>query len=85
MPELHLQSTIHLTGRAHRFEVAVRPCPDDRPSLELFDGYITARTHARGLRRVNGWKISDEVDPATRRRAEEAEELRIEAKRYAAQ
>ena len=81
MPELHLQSTIHLTGRDHRYEVVVRPCLDDQPSLEQFGDYITARTHARALRRENRWKISDEVDAATKRKAEEAEAQRIEAKR----
>jgi hypothetical protein len=82
MPERHLQSTIHLTGRAHRFEIIVRPCPDDQPSVELFEDYITARTHARALRRLNGWKIEDRVDAATRRKAEAVDAARIEARRY---
>lgn len=74
-------SVIQLAGRCDSFTVAVRPCPNDQPSLERFGHYITARTHARTLRRENGWKISDEVDAGTKRKAEEAEERRVEAKR----
>ena len=84
MLELHLQSTIHLTGNGDRFEVALRPCPEDLPSLELFSGYIAARTRARLLRMEHGWKILDGVDALTRRRAEEAEAARIEAKQWGA-
>jgi hypothetical protein len=70
-----------LTGAGDRFFVAVRPCPDDQQSLAEFVGYIEARTHARLLRFEHSWQLVDEVDAATRRRAEEAEERRLEAKR----
>ena len=72
---------IHLSRTGDRFFVAVRPCPDDQPSLQDFPCYISARTMARQLRFTNGWQLQDEVDAATRRRAEQAEERRLEAKR----
>ncbi len=75
---------VHLTGSGQRFTIAVRPCPDDVPSLLEFGDYIEARTRARALRWEHGWKISDEVDAATRRQAEAAEAERVEAKRRGA-
>jgi len=72
---------VYLTNHGHRFFVRVRPCPDDHPSLAEFGSYIEARTRARHLRFSNSWPLVDEVDATTRRRAEEAENLRLEAKR----
>jgi hypothetical protein len=73
---------VHLTGKCDQFFVAVRPCPDDQPSMTSFPSYIGARTHARFLRFSRSWKLVDEVDAGTRKAAEEAEAARIEAKRW---
>jgi hypothetical protein len=73
---------VHLTGKGTTFFVAVRPCPDDQPSMTSFPSYIDARTHARSLRFSRNWKLVDEVDASTRKAAEEAESARIEAKRW---
>jgi hypothetical protein len=73
---------VHLTGKGDKFFVAVRPCPDDQPSMTNFTSYIEARTHARFLRFSRSWKLVDEVDAATIRKAEEVEAARIEAKRW---
>jgi hypothetical protein len=82
MPDLaQPQPTIVLRACVDRFSVAIRPCPDDRPSPSDFPDYIAARTFARSVRWESGWPITDEVPAAVRKAAEEAEERRIEAKR----
>lgn len=72
---------VRLYAAGDRFMVTVRPCPDDQPSLRQFPDYLTARAEARLLRFARGWELRDEVDPAARRKAEQAEEQRLAARR----
>lgn len=81
MPEVASpQPTITLAQAGDRFVVAIRPCPDDRPSLSDFPNYIEARTYARSVRWETGWPLVDEVPAAIRKAAEEVEQRRLEAK-----
>jgi hypothetical protein len=64
------------------FCVSVLPPPANVGHDQCFPDYISARTYARHLRFANGWHLIDRVDPHTRRATEEAEERRLEAKRY---
>ena len=81
-PQPDTAAQITLAEAGGEFLVSIRPLPEGEPSLSKFDGYIEARAHARFLRFAYGGKIVDQVDPATKRKAEAAEEARLEAKRY---
>ncbi|HXH53541.1 MAG TPA: hypothetical protein VNH53_08965 [Sphingomicrobium sp.] len=63
------------------FAVTVCPPPAGPGHDRCFPDYIAARTYARRLRWANGWALVDRVDPRTKRKAEEAEQRRVEAKR----
>lgn len=62
--------------------VTVIPPPTGVGHDQCFPGYISARTYARSLRWSHGWKLVDRVDAKAKRAAEQAEELRLAAKRH---
>jgi hypothetical protein len=65
------------------FCVTVCPPPAGPGHDQCFPEYITARTYARRIRFANGWRLVDRVDSRVRAKAEEAERLKLEAKRGA--
>jgi hypothetical protein len=59
-------STIHISGGGERFFLAVRPAPDDLPTLAQYPTHAEALAKARLLRLEHGWAIQDSCSGAKR-------------------
>ena len=62
-----LARTIYVTSSGQRFFVAVRPAPDDLPTLAQFPTHAEAFAKARLLRLEHGWQINDQCGGKAKR------------------